>query len=524
VQGDDQIILSYFPDKVWTFGLYRAGWKLDTNQTYYLWYNVDGPADAQGVTKRPVDAAEPTRIFFEVSDVEDIIDKIENGSTLNIQFRGVTGPAENYSYSLDQARAAFEATRKCVSDRSGGTEAAAPADQGGTVSKEGGGKGQTEASGSGETTRDGAPTAGPAEGGNTPQAPLPTLGLKKIEDLQVSGWTAAAFALDDGTFTHCAIKAEYQNGATLGFALTAEGELVLAVQHSDWTLAADASVPISYTLKAGDPPYASSGQGQAVDTNVVMTNMGGVEDLGDTLKAAHEVDVQIEGKDLSFDTSDIGPAYDAINQCAAKHASDPAPTQEPAAKKVEAPAGKAGPDAGSSEASEEQATPPAADAPSTDTQVASTGNAAEDDAAFHTEAAGYTTALLIRSGYPNHIIVNGDEVPEAFRSHRAMWKLADLVGVTDMVSGSVDEIKSNVFSSDTKDCAGEATTAVDGVSGAYEHVHTVCKKGDGSSITVHYLVIPRDAGGSYMLSFIDTGDGTSAGAIAEKVYSTAVPM
>ena len=94
MHGDDQLILSYFPDDAWTFGLYRAAWNLDTNQTYYLWYNVDGPADAEGVIKRPVEAAEPTRIFFEVSDLEDIIERMESGRTLNLQFRGLTGDAE----------------------------------------------------------------------------------------------------------------------------------------------------------------------------------------------------------------------------------------------------------------------------------------------------------------------------------------------------------------------------------------------------------------------------------------------
>jgi len=536
VQGDDQLILSYFPDKVWTFGLYRAAWKLDTNQTYYLWYNVDAPADAPGVTKRPVEAAEPTRIYFEVSDVEDIIDKIENGKTLNIRFRGVTGSAGTYSYSLDQAHAAFEATRKCVADHAGTAETAEAPSSGEAVTKEGGAKGQQAAdqfeespataeanSTESETsTADSGATATPAEEESTPQA-LPVLGMNKIEDLEVPGWKAAAFALDNGAFTHCAIKAEYQNGATLGFALTAEGELVLAVQHGDWSLTAGAWAPISYTLKA-DTSYSDSGQGQAVDTNVIMADIGGKEDLGETLKGAREVDVQAEGKDLSFDTSDIGPALDAIEECVAQHASEPAASQAPAGKKVEGPAGKAESETATAPPTEGQTSPPSSDAGSADTQVASTGNAATEDVeALQTEAAGYTTALLFRSGYPNHVIVKGDDVPEAFRSHRAMWKLADLVGVTDMVAGTVKEITEQIFSSDVRDCAGIATMAVDGQSGASEHMHTVCQNG-ASTITVHYLIIPRDAGGSYMLSFIDTGDGSSAKTVADKVYSTAVPM
>jgi hypothetical protein len=333
VQGDDQLILSYFSDNIWTFGLYRTAWKLDTSQSYDLWYNVDGPADAQGATKHPVDAAEPTRIFFELND-NNLIDRIENGGTLNVQLRGVTGPAESYSYSLDQAHAAFDATRKCVADHSsGGSEAAATADDGTRTN------GQTNESG--QSTADTGQTASPTESENTPP-PLPSLGTTKVEDLDVAGWSAAAFSLDDGTFTHCAIKAEYKNGATLGFALTIGGELVVTVEHGDWSLTTDSWVPISFTLK-GDPPYSTSGQGQAVDAKIVMTNIGGVDDLGGTLKSAPVVEVQVEGKDLSFDTSDIGPAFDAISQCVAKYASvptasGPQPPDETDLAAAEAPA------------------------------------------------------------------------------------------------------------------------------------------------------------------------------------------
>ena len=110
------------------------------------------------------------------------------------------------------------------------------------------------------------------------------------------------------------------------------------------------------------------------------------------------------------------------------------------------------------------------------------------------------------------------------KDHRAVWKIGDLIGLTDMVAGTTDEIKSQVFTSDTQGCAGEITTSVASQSGNYEHLQTVCKKSDSSLISVHYLVIPRDGGGSYMLSLIDTGDGTKANEIASKVYSTAVPM
>ena len=355
VQGDDQLILSYFPDKGWTFGLYRAAWKLDTNQTYYLWYNVDAPADAKDVVKRPVEAAEPTRIFFEVSDVEDIIDRIENGKTLNLQVRAVTGPAETFSYAIDQAHEAFEATRKCVDDHAASTttsEAPATEDQSTTATLP---PREQDTDSSGESADDSTnaeSTTTPTEGGNTPQAPLPTLGSKKLEDLQVSGWVAAAFGQDDGSFTHCAIKAEYQNGATLGFALTAEGEIVLAVKDGEWSLTEGSSVPISYTLKTDTPYSDDTGQAQAVDATTLMADIGSKDDLGATVGGASEVTVSAEGKDLSFDTSDIGPAYAAVDKCVSDHASAPASS---------AFAGKVNPDAASNarRATEAPRNPPA---------------------------------------------------------------------------------------------------------------------------------------------------------------------
>jgi hypothetical protein len=123
VSGDDQLILSYFVDEVWTVGVYRGAWNLNTNETYYLWYNVDGAAEGGGVIKRPVEAQEATRVFFEVSELEDIIARIEAGSQMNLQLRGFSMEPENLSFPLDQAPAAFAAARQCVADHSGGVAA-----------------------------------------------------------------------------------------------------------------------------------------------------------------------------------------------------------------------------------------------------------------------------------------------------------------------------------------------------------------------------------------------------------------
>ena len=112
--GDDQIILSRRPDGAWEFGLYRAAWALDTNQTYFLWYNVGAPADGAGVIKRPVEAVEPTRIFFELSVNEDLLSRMRADAELNLQLHGFSREPESLSYPLTQTAAALDATQACL--------------------------------------------------------------------------------------------------------------------------------------------------------------------------------------------------------------------------------------------------------------------------------------------------------------------------------------------------------------------------------------------------------------------------
>lgn len=483
--GDDQLILSYFSDGIWTFGLYRAGWNLDTNQTYYLWYNVDSPADAAGVTKRPVEAVTATRIFFEVSELEDIIEKMEAGATLNIQFRGLTGDAENFGYPLDQTKEAFNATRECVAGHSSET-----------VRKEG----EEETPSSGESSE--------------PKA-LPILGTKVLEQYEVPGWKAAAFALDDGTFTHCAIEAEYQNGATLGVALTVDDELLLIVNHADWWLTSNYWYPINFTLVA-DPPYSHSGQAQTVDATVLATRIGSYADFGATLEAAREIRVTAEGKDFSFDTSDIGPAVEELDWCII--GGPAAPEDPPAAKK--APVTEPNTESSSSaDAGGEQPADGSDALPSRGEDVASV-EAPVATLDSRIEAAGYTTALLLRSGYPNHVILGADvTVPESVPPGDAAWQLLGVTGSTKIVpTGSPDDIKNGINESMRSKCEG--APRVEQSDPTHMYFTLKCKASDPTS--THFLVVPRDGGGSYLFAFAGTVDDIEPSLIATVVYGKAL--
>ncbi|HWT30374.1 MAG TPA: hypothetical protein VN240_05025, partial [Propylenella sp.] len=477
VHDDDQLIISHYAGDRWEFGLYRASWALDTNQTYYLWYNVDAAVDGPGVIKRPVEAVEPTRIFFEVSELDDIVSRMEGGSTLNVQLRGFNMEPESYSYPLDRAPEAFAAARACTEQH---LQQAAS---------------EQEPSGTGDAATAGA---------------LPPIGSETMEELQVPGWQAGAYG-DGGNFTHCAIRAEYDNGTTLGVARTAGGALLLALHRTDWSLEPGAQLSGSVTI--GDAGPVEKG-GRALDEAMAVLDLGGDADTTAALAGAKTLAAEVQGKSLDFDISDIGPGIEAIDACAEKHARSGTET---------APARKRQSGAAEQEhtgvAQEEG---PPAEQEQASTPEAQNGPAEPSPAALNAEAAGYTTALLIRSGYPGHVMLTGDDVPESMRNRNAAWQIGEIMGITDVVSGSLEEIKSSVTQSDTADCKGKLSTGLRNEDGeGHSHFFSACD-GTDADISVNYVVVPRPDGGSYMLTFIGLGDGAAAEAIAAKVYQTAV--
>jgi hypothetical protein len=107
------------------------------------------------------------------------------------------------------------------------------------------------------------------------------------------------------------------------------------------------------------------------------------------------------------------------------------------------------------------------------------------------------------------------------RDRHASWEIGEIRGITDIVSGSIEEIKAEVARTDRADCKGSLTTGVKAEDAAgHAHFFSSCDGAD-LDLAVHYVVLPRSDGGSYMLTFIGIGDGAAAEAIAAKVYETA---
>ena len=71
---------------------------------------------------------------------------------------------------------------------------------------------------------------------------------------------------------------------------------------------------------AGDNPIEASQDGKAVAAKADPDRARGNRHDGTGVAAAPAVSVSAEGRDLSFDISDIGPGITAITECVARHA------------------------------------------------------------------------------------------------------------------------------------------------------------------------------------------------------------
>jgi hypothetical protein len=305
---NEQLILSHTPEGKWEFGLHRADWSLATDGAYTLWYNVDRSIEEPGVMKRPVEAAEPNRIFFEVSGLETLIERAATGRELHLQLRGPGMEPEDLSYSLDQAGAALEATEACVAEHLAQAETAAADDV------------VVEPDAADDVVVEPQPASA---------ALVPETGDSPIESIEVPGWEAAAWAEEaSGAFAYCSIRAEYQNGTVLGFLRKADNGLVMTLRRSDWSLRPGGRSQTKYQVTWEAEPNAlgvtggaleRTGEAEAVDASTMAIEIGGDGSFMERLRQPQRLNIETEGMSLVFNIDDLPPGLDAIDECRERH-------------------------------------------------------------------------------------------------------------------------------------------------------------------------------------------------------------
>jgi hypothetical protein len=306
-QNGATLYISYEVTESWFVSVTHNDWSLTEGVQYAISVEVDRRGETDGTAV----ALGPHQLGLSIAGDDPFIRQIRRGNLLTFTFRSI-----EYGFELSNSNRALNAAQDCVRRHlAAGTRTpivrpgtpAAPAGESESALEAGASTGET---GSGEADTALAPA---------PARDLPPFGSDVIEELTVPGWQAAALA-EGAAFTHCAIKAEYENGTTLGFGRTVEGFFLMALRRADWTLTPGEWRTVKYGLGAQQPLDAA--EGKVIDQGLIVVDLGQEAAVYRAFGAAAQLSVEAEGKSLAFDISDIGPGFAAIDACLTRHRPD----------------------------------------------------------------------------------------------------------------------------------------------------------------------------------------------------------
>jgi hypothetical protein len=345
-----------------------------------------------------------------------------------------------------------------------------------------------------------------------------------VEDFKAEDWAGSAYTSDEtGQFTHCAVYASYRNGSTLYFSYEAAESWYLSVSNDSWALTQGASYPIKFKI---DRRGEIEGIGVALANNQIGLPIESDHAFIGQLRRGNQLTITLQDQDYGFELSNSNRAMDTAQACVRRHVAagthspvmSGRPEDQAAAQPEQAPEPEA--DVASSDTDDEEpAQEP--DALPSQADVVAAVDAPTGMIDARTEAGGFTAALLLRSGYPNHVILGADAiVPSDLPVGDIVWTLGDVTGSTRIVDfGTPDDIEADIVARLADQCGGASTMPV-----ASDETHSqfrlVC--GNEPSRTIQFVVVPRDRGGSYIFALVGKpGDGL-AGSIAEAVYAKAL--
>jgi hypothetical protein len=291
----------------------------------------------------------------------------------------------------------------------------------------------------------------------------------------------------------------------------------MALARQDWATQPGSRVLIKYRIAGRDMRV----EAQAREAGLLMIAMGAEPLVTADLKSTPEIVVEAEGKTLTFDITDIGPGLEATEACLEKHggaAKLAGSLKKPLSSKKVAPAGPAARTSTATESAD-------ATGPDTITNQGSSQSAeapGPDAGEVKREAQEFTTSLLARSGYADHKVLTGEDVPESMRDRASAWRIGEIIGITDIVGGTVAEIRQQLEATDRKDCAGAFThEPASEAEGSAAHVFSSCKS-PGLNLKIHYVILPRPADGFFLLSFIAFAESSTVEAVATEVFKTGI--
>jgi len=324
-------------------------------------------------------------------------------------------------------------------------------------------------------------------------------GAATLDYVQVANWIVGAYGdAASGRLSHCAASASYKNGSLLQFAVDRDLRWTMGIVNPAWQFAPGSGNDLFYAI---DGSHATTARGTTVDEGQLVIPLDRGAAQLDEFRHGKRIVVFAAGQVANFDLNGAEAALDAVRSCVETHLA----SERPAGTPARAPAGGARvaelPPSGPTEAS-------------------------------RIEAVTVLVDLLSVAGIPRFHFLEPAQIPADLAGYDSIWIAPAIVGGARILpagpAAEAKRVQETTVASDARQCAAgsfttERTPGGDRTDPILRFV-TRCKIGARVAAS-YYLVLPRAAGGVYLLAVMSAAGATDAARAAESaIYQSAAKL
>lgn len=309
----------------------------------------------------------------------------------------------------------------------------------------------------------------------------------------VAGWTLDAHADSSGSFTHCALSANYRSGIAMIFSIERDFRWRVGWSSANWKFQAGQKVEVSLYID-GQGPYPVVAT--ALNADFAAADLPDSLELFDRFRKGSQLTVVAQSNRYAFNLEGTYAALTEAHACVKRYVAS-------------APA-KAPPPLIASPPPKPQPAKPSAEQLAVERRL---------------EATTFAANLLAQGDLSGFRILSGKEREDPGLKTFAVW---DVLWVGDDVLGalriapsaiSTSHLASWVMTQDSLLCRDgqfASGTSVDDKSTNLTRLFTSCRA-DRKEWTARYLMIPREEGGFYLLGTFASEKDKPAGDKIEDV-------
>lgn len=292
-----------------------------------------------------------------------------------------------------------------------------------------------------------------------------------IRNYRVGNWYAGAYSSDQTLrFDHCAASVTYRSGVTVLFSINTRYQWSVGFIHPQWRYRVGQPFSITFAVDESAPITAS---GRAFLPNGVEVLLDPSSQLFNLFRQGRELKVAGTQNLFRFNLTGTNAMLTSLLECVKLQGRAPQLVATP--------------------------TLPTAPGPTA---------SSEDRSAYKAEATALAANILSAAHIDGFHLLAPDERPGI--KGDARWASASLFGTVNVVpEAKPEDLKSvggYLIGGDAKDCKGAFLSgAIPDSEAAAGRIFTSCQI-DGKMLTTYYMVMPRKAGGAFIIATSSMGD------------------